>query len=286
MKYFVLEDQPSAIGHEYQLIDDERHADAKIGPHRQTAALYDVLPAENRPLRAGRPVESEPGGLERHDRRALPERDEACCSTSSTARRSAPPSRRASSRTSRGSASCRTDSSCCRITATACGTATSRSVGFPPPARRAPQAAAKGVQVVADESGKRVDITIDGKPFTSYIYPESLKKPVLYPIRTAGGTLVTRGFPLDPRPRERFDHPHHVGLWFNHGDVNGLDFWNNSYDIPADRAPKMGTIHHKRVVEAKGGADRGELAVEMEWNTAEGVALAPRNDALHLPRRR
>ena len=45
LKYFVLEDQPSAIGHEYQLIDDERHPDAKIGPHRQTAALYDVLPA-------------------------------------------------------------------------------------------------------------------------------------------------------------------------------------------------------------------------------------------------
>jgi hypothetical protein len=41
----------SAIGHEYQVIDDERHADAKIGPHRQTAALYDVLPASNRSLR-------------------------------------------------------------------------------------------------------------------------------------------------------------------------------------------------------------------------------------------
>ncbi len=109
---------------------------------------------------------------------------------------------------------------------------------------------------------------------------------MLYPIRTAAGTLVTRGFPLDPRPRERFDHPHHVGLWFNHGDVNGLDFWNNSYDIPADRAPKMGTIHHKRVIEAKGGADRGELAVEMEWDTADNVGAPARNDALHLPRRR
>ena len=43
LKYFVLEDRDSAIGHEYQLIDDERHPDAKIGPHRQTAALYDVL---------------------------------------------------------------------------------------------------------------------------------------------------------------------------------------------------------------------------------------------------
>jgi hypothetical protein len=46
LKYFVLEDRDSAIGHEYQLIDDERHPDAKIGPHRQTAAFYDVLAAK------------------------------------------------------------------------------------------------------------------------------------------------------------------------------------------------------------------------------------------------
>ena len=45
LKYFVLEDRDSAIGHEYQLIDDQQHADAKIGAHRQTAAFYDVLPA-------------------------------------------------------------------------------------------------------------------------------------------------------------------------------------------------------------------------------------------------
>jgi Domain of Unknown Function (DUF1080) len=51
LKYFVLEDLDSAIGQEYQMIDDERHADAKIGPHRQTAAFYDVLPAANRPLK-------------------------------------------------------------------------------------------------------------------------------------------------------------------------------------------------------------------------------------------
>lgn len=51
VKYFILEDRDSAIGHEYQLIDDERHADAKVGPHRQTAAFYDVLPAANRPTK-------------------------------------------------------------------------------------------------------------------------------------------------------------------------------------------------------------------------------------------
>jgi 3-keto-disaccharide hydrolase len=51
LKYFVLEDMPSAIGHEYQLIDDERHPDAKVGPKRQTASLYDVLVPENRKLK-------------------------------------------------------------------------------------------------------------------------------------------------------------------------------------------------------------------------------------------
>jgi hypothetical protein len=49
VKYFVLEDRDGAIGHEYQVIDDAKHPDAKIGPHRQTAAFYDVLPATNRP---------------------------------------------------------------------------------------------------------------------------------------------------------------------------------------------------------------------------------------------
>jgi hypothetical protein len=51
LKYFVLEDHDSAIGHEYQMIDDERHADARRGPSRQTAALYDVLGAASRPVR-------------------------------------------------------------------------------------------------------------------------------------------------------------------------------------------------------------------------------------------
>lgn len=51
IKYFVLEDMDSAIGHEYQIIDDERHPDAKVGEHRQTAAFYDVLPAKNRTLK-------------------------------------------------------------------------------------------------------------------------------------------------------------------------------------------------------------------------------------------
>ncbi|MGA2536157.1 MAG: PmoA family protein [Terracidiphilus sp.] len=132
---------------------------------------------------------------------------------------------------------------------------------------------AKGVAVVADEANRRVDITIDGKPFTSYIWPTSLKKPVLYPLVDDDGVTVTRGYPLAARAGERVDHPHHAGLWFNYGDVNGFDFWNNSDAIkPADRG-KMGTIDHTRVVSTKSGPDRGELVVDSDWVAGDGKEI-------------
>ena len=93
----------------------------------------------------------------------------------------------------------------------------------------------KGVQVVANEAHRRVDVTIDGKAFTSYIWPTSLKKPVLYPLIDGDGVTVTRGYPLEPLPDERVDHPHHAGLWFNYGNVNGFDFWNNSDAIKPEQ---------------------------------------------------
>ncbi len=92
---------------------------------------------------------------------------------------------------------------------------------------------------------------------------------MLYPIRTASGTLVTRGFPLDPRPGERVDHPHHVGLWFNYGDVNGFDFWNNSDAIADADRPKMGTIEHRGIAAATGGT-AGILTADSDWLLPDG----------------
>jgi Methane oxygenase PmoA/Domain of Unknown Function (DUF1080) len=265
VKYFLLEDMDSAIGHEYQIIDDERHADAKIGPHRQTAALYDVLPAANRTLR--------PAGQLNQSRIVSDGRtvEHFLNGTSVLKYELDSPALRAAIAKSKFKDVARF------------GKLQSGHILFQDHGdrvwyrdvklRRLPAAAGKGTEVVANDAARRVDISIDGTPFTSYIYPETQKKPVLYPIRTAQGTLVTRGFPLEPRGGERFDHPHHVGLWFNHGDVNGLDFWNNTDGLPEARAAKMGTIRHKRVVETKSGADGGHLVVEMDWVGPDGVAL-------------
>src|SRR5882724_8945346 len=122
-----------------------------------------------------------------------------------------------------------------------------------------------GIRIVKNEASRRVDVFVDEQLFTSYVWPEMLKTPVLFPLRTAKGTVVTRGFPLEPRPGERVDHPHHAGFWLNYGNVNGVDFWNNSTVVSATRQATMGTVLHRRINKATSGADKGELEVETDW---------------------
>ena len=124
--------------------------------------------------------------------------------------------------------------------------------------------------VQPDTVHRRVDVRANGQPVTAYRYPDAIKKPVLYPLRTPAGTVVTRGFPLDAQPHERVDHPHHVGLWLNYGHVNGYDFWNNSES--ADPAGKYGTIRHRKVVETADG-ERGKLHVTADWITSDGDSV-------------
>ena len=52
IKYFITEARKGALGHEYQMLDDDGHPDGKVGAHRQTAAFYDVLPpAKDKPTK-------------------------------------------------------------------------------------------------------------------------------------------------------------------------------------------------------------------------------------------
>ncbi len=132
----------------------------------------------------------------------------------------------------------------------------------------------KPVKIIRDDANKKVDVLVDGKPFTSYIYPgpDVLKKAVLYPVRTSEGTLITRGWPLDPRPGERVDHPHHVGIWFNYEDVNGHDFWNNSNTPPNPKAV-YGTIVHTGITAVNSGKNKGNLIVTADWLDKDGKIM-------------
>ena len=120
------------------------------------------------------------------------------------------------------------------------------------------------VKVVNKQNEKRANIFVNGKLFTSFIYTDTLEKPVLYPLTAANGTIVTRGFPLNPRPGEPTDHPHHLGMWLTYENVNGLDFWNNSFAIPQEKRQLYGWIRTDSIIKVSDGT-KGILQYHANW---------------------
>lgn len=132
---------------------------------------------------------------------------------------------------------------------------------------------AQTFKIFPNEAKQRIDVLIDGKLFTSYRYEERIRRPVLLPVMSVGGNFVTRGFPIEPRDGETINHPHQVGVSFVYGDVNGVDFWNNSPFRTAEELKRMGTIVHRKVLEKKDGERKAELVTQSNWISPKGETL-------------
>lgn len=128
------------------------------------------------------------------------------------------------------------------------------------------------VTIAKDAKAKKINVVVGGKPFTSFLYPDTLEKPVLYPVFTVDGTDVTRGFPLNPKAGDPNDHPHHIGIWFNFENVNGLDFWNNSFAIPREKKNLYGWIKTDKILEIKSGK-KGILSYHANWTNQKTETL-------------
>ena len=128
------------------------------------------------------------------------------------------------------------------------------------------------VKIVKEKKENKINVFIGAKLFTSFLYPDTLEKPVLYPIYTSNGTVITRGFPLQPTVGDPTDHPHHIGLWFNYENVNGLDFWNNSYAIAKEKKHLYGWIKTDSVTETRDGAI-GILSFHANWTNQQNEVL-------------
>jgi Family of unknown function (DUF6807) len=128
---------------------------------------------------------------------------------------------------------------------------------------------------------KKINVIMGRKEFASFLYSDSIEKPVLYPLRTARGTVVTRGFPLNPQAGDPTDHPHHIGLWFNFENVNGLDFWNNSYAIPKEKKSSYGWIKTDKILETSGG-QTGVLAYHANWTNQQNDVLLEENTRIEF----
>ncbi len=120
---------------------------------------------------------------------------------------------------------------------------------------------AEGVscEITVERSDGGAVVKIDGRLFTEYL-TRSGNKPVLWPIIGPTGKRMTRDYPMRHNPAERQDHPHHRSLWFTHGEVNGVDFWDER---------KQSTIKHLEFARLEGGKP-AKIVTRNAWLDPEG----------------
>ncbi|MDX2268462.1 MAG: PmoA family protein [Bryobacter sp.] len=127
-------------------------------------------------------------------------------------------------------------------------------------------------QVKLSQAPDRIRIEINGQHFSDFFTSAAATKPYLHPLRTATGQQVSRSFPMDLVEGERRDHPHHRGLWFTHGDVNGYDFWANE-KTQKGVGKGRGEVRTVKVNTLKSGKKSGTLTTTHEWIDGTGTKL-------------
>jgi len=141
------------------------------------------------------------------------------------------------------------------------------------------------------QRGNQIDVLIGGKPFTTYYFGPESPKAYLHPLRSAQGTIVTRGFPMGKDiPGESTDHPHHRALYFAHGDISGVDFWGEAefdekapvqlqgQQYSAENLPKGRTVFRK-LEEMKAGPESGTLRALFDLVGPDGKAIGSETQA-------
>ena len=120
---------------------------------------------------------------------------------------------------------------------------------------------AMGVDIKFVQDTNKIDILIGGNLFTTYRYGSELTKPILYPVKSPSGIVLTRGFPFEIVPGESNDHPHHTGIFFAYDKVNNDGFWNNTTSPPQ--------IKHIKTTKM----ENGQLSTISHWVGKSGKTL-------------
>ena len=78
-------------------------------------------------------------------------------------------------------------------------------------------------KITAAKVGSKINVTIDGKYFTSYIFSEDEKYPFFYPVNgpLSGGSVTSM---------RNAEYPHHSSLFFGCDLVNGGNWWQEGLE--------------------------------------------------------
>ncbi|PYR26487.1 MAG: transmembrane prediction [Acidobacteria bacterium] len=122
--------------------------------------------------------------------------------------------------------------------------------------------------------GSHIDVLIGGRPFTTYYFDVGVAKPYFFPLRSAHGTVVTRGFPMTAAiAGEDHDEPHQRAMYFAHGDINGFDFWGEAAFPRWSNHPAstFGRTVFRAIDEIRGGPEGGRLRAAFDLVTPAGT---------------
>ncbi|MBA7620057.1 hypothetical protein ES703_27400 [subsurface metagenome] len=122
-----------------------------------------------------------------------------------------------------------------------------------------------GPKVEFVQGKDKIDVMVDGRHFTSYLYGNKLTKPMLVPLCSPSGIAITRRHPLVEIKGGSMDHRHHAGIFFAVDRVNGTNFWNNAAPPPQ--------VKHIEIKEMTSGTGKGRLSTVIHWIDNNGRIL-------------
>jgi hypothetical protein len=120
---------------------------------------------------------------------------------------------------------------------------------------------ASGSKITAVKTGSKINVTVDGKFFTSYIFSEDEKYPFFYPVNgpLSGGSVTSMRNAV---------YPHHTSLFFGCDLVNGGNYWQEGLE--------RGRIISVNALIEKEGGDTVVITDECIWSRPG--ALSPVKD--------
>lgn len=103
------------------------------------------------------------------------------------------------------------------------------------------------------------------------LYTSGFPKPFLYPLVAPDGTLLSRGWPVSPRPGDSEDHAWHRGLFWGHGDINGFDFWREQAGTASIRVRRRRGLTLDQLLITPNGSPLAQLPTTYRFTLLPGA---------------
>jgi hypothetical protein len=97
-------------------------------------------------------------------------------------------------------------------------------------------------------------------------------KPFFYPL-VGHGVNVLRGYPVEDKPGDAKDHPHHSGVYHAFGEVNGKEYWSKLPIENVKARKEAGPVYARVVAENKWGDDLVETQDVLVLNAGADAVM-------------